>query len=261
MRSASTDNVEGILGDTATLSTLTRGIRAVEALSSGPLSVVQLARVLGCHRQAAYRVLATLEAAQWVQRRGDRYALTTRPWSVGVRSIAGIDQIRRDVSGHLRVLASRFGETAHLAVYDAGEAVHIDRAEGSYALVASSPIGQRGPAYTVAPGKVLLAFGPPEERDRLLRGPLTSFTTETLSDPAALAAELATVAERGYAVNRGEHVEGLGGVAVPLRAVDGTVPAAVGFSGPAERLVARVDELVAGLREATDAVYERMLVS
>jgi IclR family transcriptional regulator, KDG regulon repressor len=117
-------------------------------------------------------------------------------------------------------------------------------------LVASTSLGRRAPAYCVAPGKVLLAFGPPAERERVLNGPLVAFTARTLCDPASLAAELDAVVERGYAVNSGEHFDGIGGVAVPVRAPDGEVVAAMGFTGPPERVLARLSELVAALRAA-----------
>jgi IclR family KDG regulon transcriptional repressor len=230
------------------LGTLTRGLRALEELSGRQLTVAELARRLDCHRQAAYRVIWTLEAAGWVKRAGEHYALTTRAWSIGMQSLTGADEVRRRAIDRLDELAASHGETTGVAIYENGEAVHIAQAAGHNALIAATSIGGRAPAHTVSVGKVLLAFGPLAERERVLRGPLGRFTPSTIVDPLELQAELDRARHDGFAVNTGEFRVGVGGVAVPLRSANGAIAAAVGVSGPADRVLARRDELVAALR-------------
>nr|WP_241835529.1 IclR family transcriptional regulator [Pseudofrankia asymbiotica] len=221
-----------------------------------------LAAAVGCHRQAAYRVVVTLCELGWIQRVAgtDRYRLTMRAWSVGVRSLVTVDAARGRVRGVLVDLASRYGETADMAVYEAGEVVHVDRADGWQTLTSFTAVGQRAPAYSVAPGKVLLALAGEVEVERVLSGPLVPFTPLTICEPAVLWAELREASAAGYAVNRGEYVPDVGGVAVPVYGADGRPAGAIGFSGPAERILRRRQELVTALFEAVGRPDRPVLV-
>ena len=67
------------------------------------------------------------------------------------------------------------------------------------------------------------------------------FTATTIVDIEALKADLARAARVGYAINRGEWREGVGGVAAPVFNGFGKPLAAIGISGPLDRLtVARM---------------------
>lgn len=229
---------------------LSLGLEILEALSGRALTLRDLAARIGCHRNTLRRSLTPLLESGWVGRDAhDRYTLTTRAWSVGIRSLTGIDQLRTCLHPLLVELAVHTGESASLVVYEAGEAVHVDRVDPGRPLTAHTALGRRAPAYAVAPGKVLLAADP-AEADRVARGPLRRFTPTTLCDPNLLRAELAAVARNGYAENRGEHLARRGGVAAPVRVPGIEARAAVGLSGPVERIALRREALVAVLMEA-----------
>jgi DNA-binding IclR family transcriptional regulator len=115
-----------------------------------------------------------------------------------------------------------------------------------------SAIGRRLPAHATALGKALLAARPADELDALLPGPLPALTPHTITDRTALHAELATIRDRGYAVDREENTEGIVCVArvVPLRdpATD-----AISLSIPRARVTeSTVDEVAAALADAVD---------
>jgi DNA-binding IclR family transcriptional regulator len=63
---------------------------------------------------------------------------------------------------------------------------------------------------------------------------LERYTSRTCTDRRRFVAELETIRERGYAVNRGEWRSEVGGVAAPLRDHDGSVIAALGACGPVD---------------------------
>jgi DNA-binding IclR family transcriptional regulator len=153
----------------------------------------------------------------------------------------------------VRELAERHGETVHLALYESGEVVYVDKAEGWRPIRSYTQLGGRAPAHCVATGKMLLSLQPDPEIDRLARTPLERYTDTTIVDPAALREELATVRDRGYAVNNGEWREGVGGVAVFLVAGPTGTGLALGFSGPVQRITENLDELVGELRAAVAA--------
>lgn len=91
-------------------------------------------------------------------------------------------------------------------------------------------------AYCSGIGKMLLACLPDAEREAYLNnGPFPRLTARTICDPAALASELSRTRERGYAIDDGEIADSLFCIAVPIRAPDGGVIAAISVSDPGGR--------------------------
>ncbi len=77
---------------------------------------------------------------------------------------------------------------------------------------------------------------PPRPRGSCAGPGLRAFTPRTLTDPAALARDLARTAARGYSIDDGEHEEGVRCVGAPIRNRDGIVFASLSVSGPAHRV-------------------------
>jgi IclR family acetate operon transcriptional repressor len=92
-------------------------------------------------------------------------------------------------------------------------------------------LGRPSVAHATATGKVLLAFGLPT----LPPGALKEYTPRTITQRAALAAELETVRERGHAVNFGEREEDLHAIAAPVWGPRAELVAIVGVQGPSTR--------------------------
>src|SRR6266702_6595305 len=73
---------------------------------------------------------------------------------------------------------------------------------------------------------------------RALPGTLARLTPATITDRSVLAAELAMIRGRGYALDREEHTEGICGAGVFLGLV-ADVPTAVSIPMPAQRFYGR----------------------
>jgi DNA-binding IclR family transcriptional regulator len=93
-------------------------------------------------------------------------------------------------------------------------------------------VGRPSVPHATAAGKVMLAFGGGPAPDT----ELTPFTERTITEPAALAAELAGVRERGWAEAVGEREPDLGALAAPVFDRGGQLVAILGIQGPASRL-------------------------
>ncbi|WP_146135395.1 IclR family transcriptional regulator [Antricoccus suffuscus] len=234
------------------MNTLSNGLGAVEVLADGRLTLRQLADALGLPRQTAYRIVHTMDLLGWLERRqsDDTYGLTTRLWGIGVRSHEATD-LREIWAETVNRLGDQTGETVHLAVYDQGFSVYIGKHDGWHPIRSYTKLGGRSPAYCVATGKVLLAARPAEEITRLIHGDLTKFTATTMTEPSELRDELAKIRNEGHAVNSGEYRAEVGGIAVPIRSPLGDVIAAIGFSGPLERIQNKFAELLEALKKAT----------
>jgi IclR family acetate operon transcriptional repressor len=101
-------------------------------------------------------------------------------------------------------------------------------------------VGNRVALHCTGVGKALLAAVPPDQATRLIAAaPLAARTAATITDPAALQAEIALIRARGYALDEGEMEVGVRCVAVGL---PGAAPMAVSVSGPSARMT---DDLIA----------------
>jgi DNA-binding IclR family transcriptional regulator len=149
--------------------------------------------------------------------------------------MAGLDLVRtaRPV---MEDLADRTHETVNMGVLSGDDVIYIDQASGARSIVSVSWVGRRTPLHCTAAGKVLLAFAPAGERERLLALPLTAETSRTIVSVATLRAQLDQVRKHGYAQTLEELEDGLNAVAAPVRQADGQIIAALSVSGPAFRV-------------------------
>jgi DNA-binding IclR family transcriptional regulator len=106
-------------------------------------------------------------------------------------------------------------------------------------------VGRRLPAHVGALGKALLAEQPD---DGLPDGPFSRLTPHTLTDRAALAADLAATRERGYSVEREEGVPGIAGFGFALR-YDAPAQDAISCSVPLARLTGEHERQIIAVME------------
>lgn len=233
------------------LQTLGRGIMLLELLSKRPLTMQEIAAATDWNRSTVYRLVWTLEHHGLVAKGSNdgTVRLSSRLWEIGLPAV-GSAALREVADGVVRTLADKFGETVHLAVYSAGEVVYIAKGEGWQPIRSYTELGGRAPAHAVATGKVLLAHQGVEEIERRVKL-AEVYTPRTITRRDDLLAELESVRTRGYAVNIGEWRDNVGGIAVPLHGRSGALIAAIGFSGPHERILARKAELLEGLLSAS----------
>ena len=230
---------------------LERGLAILSSFdSSRPLlGVSELARLVGLSRSTTHRYVSTLTALGYLQQDDDtrRYRLGPRVLDLGFSAINSME-LREISAPHLRRLSELTGHTTNMSILDGSDIVYIERVRSPHAaeIDLDLHVGSRLPAYCTSMGKALMAFLPRCKQEELLarleparRGP------NTIVDPGALAAELARVRRRGFAVNNEELAYGLRSLAAPVRSQAGAVVAAINLS--VHRSLATMDELVAEL--------------
>lgn len=234
-----------------------RTLDVLEALagSSQRRSLVDLARDLGIPKSSLHGILRTMIQRGWVEAdaTGTRFGLGVRALQVGAAYLES-DDATGLLASVLDSLSTRFGETVHLGRLDGPYVVYLAKRESVHPLRLYSAIGRHLPAHATALGKVLLAERTDEAVDRLLNWPLPALTTRTITGPTVLHDELATIRNRGYAVDHEENTEGIAcfAMAVPLQS-----PAtdAISLSVPVARINPQSEgRIVAGLRAAVDQV-------
>jgi DNA-binding IclR family transcriptional regulator len=233
-----------------------RALTVLASLAEGPTSLEQAAARLGVHKSTALRLLRTLEEHGFVHRQADyRYRLGGGLFSLAQLALESID-VRGVAAPHLAALNDRCGHTVHLAVYEDGEATYVDKLESRYPVRMYSRIGKRAPLTASAVGKVLLAGLPPARRSELAyRLEYPVYTPRSLRTAEALLAELETVREQGWAMDRSEYEESVNCVAVPIRGIEGRVIAACSISTPTVVApLAALRRLVPELTATADAI-------
>ena len=236
-------------------STVHRSLDLLEAVAGAKraIGLSELAVSVGGSKATAHRLLSTLESRGYVtQAPSGGYSPGLRLFELGSLWAQSLD-LRFLAAPHMDRLNEATGEMVHLAVYDQGDAVYIDKRDSRHPVVPQSHVGRRCDAYCVATGRVLLAYQPVEEIEEALRPPLTEHTEHTISDPKALADLLAEVRANGYAVNHESFREGVSGIAAPVRDHTGSVVAAIGCCMPEARFG---PEQLADLRDHTVAAAE-----
>lgn len=218
--------------------TLVKGLGLLEVLahSDRALGVTELAARLGIGKSNVHRLLQALVDLGYVRRDGDggAYAASIRLWELGSAVLAHLD-LRRAAQGWMDWLLERSRETVHLSVLDGDDVVYLHELEHAEPARTRPPIGGRVPAHCVATGKAMLAWLEPVALASLSRR-LQAASPRTVTDPGDFLREMERVRQYSVAVNRGEWRETVGGVAAPVRAPSGRVVAALGLSGPLERL-------------------------
>lgn len=227
----------------------------------GPsLSLSQIAQYADLPVSTAHRIVAELH--DWGALTRDphgRYQVGVRLWELAQNASRRLRDASRPF---LQDLFSLTGETAHLAVREGNEVLYIDRVYSSKRVPRASRIGGRLPLHATAVGKVLLAYEEPWFRDAYLDGELRALTPHTTVSRADLAAELAEIAERGYAVTGQEARVGACSIAVPVGLGQGPVPgtteAAIGLVAHASQLpvIARHLPVMQGIARRIEATIQ-----
>ncbi|HEY1702427.1 MAG TPA: IclR family transcriptional regulator [Trebonia sp.] len=215
------------------------------------LTLSELARRSGVTIPTAHRLLA--ELAEWGALRrteSGTYVVGRRLWDIGL--LAPVARELREVAvPFLHDLYGATLETVHLAVREDDQVLYLETLSGSRSVPVVSTVGSRLPMHATGVGKVLLAYAPPEVREKVLSGPLPRLLPRTITSSAVLARQLERVRADGYATTDEEMTPGARSVGVPIM-TGGEVAGAIGFVvGDLRR---SQDRLVASLRVAAQGI-------
>jgi DNA-binding IclR family transcriptional regulator len=223
-----------------TIQSLQRGLGILElvARNGTGLSMVEVSREIGLHTSTTFHLLRTLTLLGYlIQDEGTRkYRLGSKVFALATAANTEV-QLLQLSTPLLAEIAQRTGDTAQLAIYDHGEVLMINRAEGDSPVGLAERTGIPRPAHCTALGKVLLAHATAAELKAYLeRHELKPFTPRTITAIPSLKAELARVREQDFAFDDEELAQGIRCLAAPVRNFAGQVVAAIGVSAPVWRL-------------------------
>lgn len=217
--------------------TFLKGLILLEAMAKSERScgVTELALELGLHKSNVHRLLQGLVHQGFARRDPEtsRYMLTMKLWELGAKVSDRLD-VRQEAYSVMQVLAKKTEETVHLSILEGVEVLYIDKIDSPQPIRAYTKIGGRAPAQCVATGKALLAWASKEIIEQV-ESCLEPYTPLSITTADALSAELKDIRANGFAINKGEWREEVGGIASPIFDVSGKAVAAIGISGPMVR--------------------------
>jgi DNA-binding IclR family transcriptional regulator len=221
----------------------------------------ELAHKLGINRTRVFRILKTLESRGYVD-----YDPHTQAYRLGVKFLQIGENVRerldlrREAEPVLVELARQTGDSAHLLILRGEHAITLDRRQGENRLQVASPIGQSLPLYAGASPKILLAFLPEAERERIIRSAeFESFTENTITNADDLRRCLETIRREGYTVDEEDFERGVYAIGAPVRDGTGRVIAGISITTPETRYSsARRQELIALVVSAAQRLSEKL---
>ena len=232
---------------------VSKALRVLEAVAAEPgfQPLGEVADRAALPKATTFRVLATLAAEEYVIRHPRRgYAAGPRLRTIG-RAADSIDGVLADLS-------RRTGQTSNFALRVRHEAIYTHQQDGSQPYRISATLGTRFALHGTAIGKSILAFSSATERDALIDGiALPPLTEHTMTDEAALRAELDAATGLGYTVDDEENESDVRCIAAPVFGPDHGVVGAVSLS--ALTYSATMEDLVAlapAVRAAADRISD-----
>jgi DNA-binding IclR family transcriptional regulator len=225
------------------------------------LGLSELSRTLRLSKATVLRLLRTLESQGIVRQRPEDRSFTLGPGAIRLGALAlrhtGLLEVGRPHLSRLRALT---GETACLFMVSGTDRICVDVVPSQHDLRMTLDVGTTRPLHAGAAGKVLLAFMPPRDAERiLLRGQLPRLTAGTVTSPAVLLRQLGQIRSERIATTQGEAVDGAAAVAAPVFDRDERLVAAVNVLGPRLRMTDPViREIVPAVHAAAHAISREL---
>lgn len=220
------------------------------------LTLTQIAERVGLHKSTAYRLLATLENKQFIQRDepNGAYHLGIRLVELGHSALGSMD-ISIQAAPHLHQLAIESRESVDLAILQGAEVIYLQVLESPQRVKIAAAPGERLPAFCTATGKAFLAFLPKTQVREIFKRGVRKYTQRTILSFLALCDDLRLTRERGYAMSIEEFEDSINAVAAPILDSHQRPLAAIAIVGPSFRLSpARMAELGQAVKTTADTI-------
>jgi DNA-binding IclR family transcriptional regulator len=191
------------------------------------IGVREMATALNIAPSTAHRVFSALSESGFVQQdpASSRYVLGLELFRLS-QLIAARIPIGQIARSHMRKLFATCNETVLLGLYDdvRQEMIFADSIESTNSLRYVIALNTWMPVYAGASGLAIMAFLPKETIESIIaRSRLEPVTANTITEPYRLEHELEAIRERGYAISKGQRIQGAVGLAAPIMKANGVL--------------------------------------
>ncbi|WP_096390349.1 IclR family transcriptional regulator [Halopenitus persicus] len=197
-------------------------------------TVTELAERLDRAASTVHNHLAALQRQGYVVKNDGTYELSLEFFNVGM-SVRNKLSLVSDVQSTVDDLARQTGEASWAASLENDWIYFICNARGEDAIQAYGDLGAKRRPHSIAAGKAILAHLSEETVAEILdHTGLPKHTEKTITTRSDLFDEFESIRQQGFALNRGERLNGGRAVACPILQ-DGSPLGSIGVSGPAHR--------------------------
>ncbi|MFG2088971.1 MULTISPECIES: IclR family transcriptional regulator [unclassified Spirillospora] len=191
------------------------------------LNLSEICRRSGLPLATGHRLVGELAEGGFLERVPDgTYRIGTRLWRIGSQAPA-VMGLRELALPHMEDLYEATHDNVQLGVLRDDHVLIVERLRGTRSVPVVTQVGAMLPLHTTGVGKVLLAYAPPEVREKVLAGELARHAVRSITDPEELRRGLERVRRAGYALTRDEMTLGASSVGAPVRDGAGDVVAAM----------------------------------
>ena len=212
----------------------------------------------GLNKTTAKRLISNLATRGYL-----RQNLQTKTYQLGMRlfELGGIVfssfSLRRAVANPMNLLQNESGATVLLGVGIDNQLVYIDKREGDGMIRISSDIGWRRPLHYGMLGMVLMAsLDAADVRTILAEHPLEAHTPFSITDEDAFSLRLEKIRNQGFVLEKEEAIDGVCGIAAPIKDYSRQIVAALGIALPLDqrRANANMDKIVSLVKATCEAI-------
>lgn len=207
-----------------------------------------LVRELDAPRSSVHGLVGGLVACGYLQTTPDGYVIGPAIGALASNRRT-LDEVERPV---LTQLAKEVGETVMLSVRIGESIIYIDAVESEHLIRYSPQLYQQREIYPASSGKCFLAFGPADFTKTYLEKHIPA------SQRQQVRAELDSIVDAGYSMNRGETIPDVTAVAVPIVS-QGRLIACISVAGPTRRIPAKQMPAIAERARAAAADIAKAL--
>ncbi len=220
-----------------TLKDLTKILLLFDTFESEERSVTEISKNLNMLPSKVSRMLGTMEKEGFLKRNPEtnKYRLGIRFFELGM-VFASHFSLRKIIRPHLEEMAREINLTVSWAILRDNKIIVMDRVQNLNIDLLAHRIGLNLPVHSTSVGKVLLAYLPEDEQDRILNTiDLIRFTPATIVDKKLIKERMRVVRENGYSTDEGETHEDLNCIAAPIKNSSGEVIAAINLTDEKSR--------------------------
>lgn len=229
------------------------------ARSKEPMGISDIALKLGLNKSTVFNINHTLVDLNVLENQRDKFVFGTRFYVLA--NMAGKrSELIQTAHPYMEKISEKTGLSVFLGLRSDRQAILIDKVDSAYGIKVSSEIGIRMPVLAGAGIKAMLAQLDDREVDEILkRSELRQYTPYSITEKGRYKEEIGLARTQGIAYDREEYIEGMTGLAIPVKASGKDVQAAIWVAGLTHQVPdASLTELAELLKATAEEINHRL---
>ncbi len=213
-----------------------KAIKLLRHISDGEsaANLSQTAAALRINRTTLMRLLASLEAGRFIEKKPYGVGYQIGPGLIGVAAQTFLSRdLNQTALPYLITLSEEFGLSTHLGILEGRDVLYLLRQVPHVFRASAVRVGSRLPAHATSMGRIMLAYMSEPQLRALFDGvSLERSTGQTVTTFDDLLAETRAARQAGLAWSHSSYEDGVDSCAAPIFDHSGLVVAAVNMTGP-----------------------------